>query len=362
VSFLERRPAIATLLLFGMSCALSVSIAAALVWLGVLRAPWLEDLELAYQLRTAPRKDLRILVLGDSFLASWSTDPHLKKDLAAYAAERGVGVINTADYGHGPANYYAQMQKVATEFKPGLVLLFYFVGNDLTDTQYRGPAFVRAGPDAGRRMTIPRKCRVPLPLDPDELFDWDAMVEHGIDSELIELARSGFATSSSRRERINPWLLALAMRSPRFLFDNILIDTECNRAAWRLTARFLSGIFEIAREVGADVNVIAIPDSVQIDRSNFDLYRKATIQVDDRLLASTRPQQLLSELCARHGVPMLDLLPIFEIHPDPASLYWRFDPHFSPEGHRLAFQILREAVLDPWVAYNQPEETRPRPR
>jgi hypothetical protein len=105
------------------------------------------------------------------------------------------------------------------------------------------------------------------------------------------------------------------------LLDDISMGTECNAAAWKVSAAFLTEIFAIARNVGADVQLVAIPSTVQLDRSQFDVYRRSTLQVDDRLLESTRPQQPLNELCARHDVPSLDLLPSFERHPDPASLY-----------------------------------------
>jgi hypothetical protein len=352
----ERRPAVATLLLFAVGCAVSASIAGLLVYLDVLRAPWLEDVERAYELRVASSGAQRILVLGDSFLAPWNTDPHLKKDLDAYASERGIGLVNEARHGLGPASYYAHMQKLAAEFEPGLVLIFYFVGNDLTDVQYHVPKFQPTEPAGAKPITIDPGCRIAFPRKrrAGGKFDWDAMSRHGIDPALVEMARSVVYAKKPPDERINPWLLTLAMSAPRYLLDNILMDTECNAAAWQVSAAFLTEIFAIARRVGADVQLIAIPSTVQLDRSHFDVYRRSTLQVDDRLLESTRPQELLSELCARHDVPFLDLLPYFERHPDPASLYWRFDPHFSSAGHRLAFEILREEVLDPWVARNRP--------
>ena len=352
----DRHRAIATFLLFAASCGLCATIAGLLVYLDVLRTPWLEDLERAYQVRVGSSGSARILVLGDSFLARWNTDPHLKQELEAYASERKIRLVNAAGYGLGPADYRARMQKLAAEFEPDLVLIFYFVGNDLTDVQYRVRSFQPARPPGAKPLTIDPSCQIASSSKrrPGGKFDWDAMLRHGIDPTLVEMARRVAYAQNPPDERINPWLLTLAMSAPRFLLDNILMDSECNAAAWRMSAAILSEIFAIARGVGAEVQVVAIPSTVQIDRSHFDVYRRSTLQVDDRLLESTRPQQLLGELCARHDVPFLDLLPYFERHPDPASLYWRFDPHFSAAGHRLAFEILRKQVLDPWVERNRP--------
>jgi hypothetical protein len=352
VGFFERRPTVAKWILFAVGCAVSLGIAAAALRLGWLRAPWLDALERSYELKASARKEQRILVLGDSFLAAWRTDTHLKKDLETWASERRIGLFNTAKHGSGPAYYYEQIRKVTPEFDPDLVLLFYFVGNDLTDVQYHGMKLDSGGTRPRTRFSIAPRCRIPYPSAPPGggRFDWDAMVKHGIDPELVARARRIAKVRSSSEGRINPWLLELAMRAPRYLLDNILMDTPCNQMAWRMTAEFLKGIFEIAREAGADLHLIAVPATVQIDRSHFDFYRRASLQVDDRLLVSTRPQQLLAALCARQGVPMLDLLPHFERHSDPASLYWPTDSHFSEAGHRLAFQIVREEILDPWLA------------
>lgn len=348
----ERRPAIATVLLFAVSCALCASIAGLLVHLGVLRGPWIDAARRAYELRVASSGGRRLLVLGDSFLASWNTEPHLKKEIEDYASSRGVGLVNEADYGIGPPGYLAHLKKVAPRLEPDLVLLFYFVGNDLTDVQYHLARFQPAEPAGAAPLTIDSDCRIGLSRKrrPGGRFDWDAMLRHGIDPALVEMAHDVAYAKKTPDERINPWLLTLAMSAPRYLLDNILMDTECNAQAWRVSSEILAEIFAIARGVGAEVAVVAIPSTVQIDRSHFDVYRRTTLQVDDRLLESTRPQDLLADLCARHDVRFVDLLPDFERHPDPASLYWRFDPHFSAAGHRLAFEIVRREVLDPWLA------------
>jgi len=347
----ERHPAIATSILFALGCVVSAALVGLLVYSGRLHVGWLDDLERAHQLRAASSGAQRILVLGDSFLAPWKIDSYLAKDLEAYASERGIGLFNAATYGLGPASYHARMKKLATEFEPDLVLVFYFVGNDLTDVQYHISEFRPTEPAGATPILNDPSCRIANSRDQQRggKFDWDAMARHGVDPELLEMARNVDLAKTPPDERINPWLLALAMRAPRYLLDNILMDSECNAVAWRMTAAYLADIFAIARGVGAEVRLVAIPSTVQIDRSHFDVYRRLTLQVDDRLLESTRPQRLLAALCARHDVPFLDLLPYFENHPDPASLYWRMDPHFSSAGHRFAFEILREEILDPWV-------------
>ncbi len=45
-------------------------------------------------------------------------------------------VLNTATGGMGPFDYLTEMRTKGISFKPDIVLLFYYVGNDLADVQY----------------------------------------------------------------------------------------------------------------------------------------------------------------------------------------------------------------------------------
>ena len=59
-----------------------------------------------------------------------------------------------------------------------------------------------------------------------------------------------------------------------------------------------------------------------------------------------------SRFARRSGIPVVDLYPQVATHPDPASLYWRWDGHFAQAGARMtanaAFALaqgyLREAA------------------
>jgi len=352
MEFFERRPVFGSLLVLSIGFAISAILVLVLISLGILQGPPFEASAESQALETGSEKDLRILVLGDSFVSHWNLDHHLKGDLEAYAAERDIGLVNVGKYGAGPLNYYFKMKELFSELNPGLVLLFYYVGNDLTDIQYFRGSLPATDPKSDASLIIPKQCKPPLqkPSDGPRKFDWDEMIEHGIDPELVKMARRASDDPDSGHERINPWMLRLAMRSPHYLRDNILVESKCNQVAWLHTARLLSAMFEMAREGGAEFQVVAIPETTQIDRSHFDLYQRATFDVDDAFLDSNRPQELLGRLSRRHGVPMTDLLPRFKSHPDSASLYWPYDPHFSEAGHRYAFQIVREEILDPWFS------------
>jgi len=105
--------------------------------------------------RVRPQRDpasarLRLLILGDSFIRSGSQlDSELQSRLAAY----DVSVLNLAEGGTGPFEYLSAMRGAGAEFRPNVVLLSYYVGNDLTDVENH-PQFVSRSRGAGRATGI----------------------------------------------------------------------------------------------------------------------------------------------------------------------------------------------------------------
>ena len=74
----------------------------------------------------------KLLVIGDSFIVPKGLLGRLlSRDLGSF----DVAVLNAATSGTGPFEYLEEMKTVGTEFKPDVVLLSYYVGNDLTNVQ-----------------------------------------------------------------------------------------------------------------------------------------------------------------------------------------------------------------------------------
>jgi hypothetical protein len=71
---------------------------------------------------------------------------------------------------------------------------------------------------------------------------------------------------------------------------------------------------ELCRARSARLAVVMFPHSIQVNRSHFDFFRRMTFAMDDRTLEGTRPQDLMRELCAERGIPLLDLLPALKAH------------------------------------------------
>jgi hypothetical protein len=60
--------------------------------------------------------------------------------------------------------------------------------------------------------------------------------------------------------------------------------------------------------------------------------------------------RLANEMLAGLDIPYIDLLPAFTAHPDPKSLFYIYDGHFSPEGNKVVASCLRDFLLQNHLA------------
>ncbi|MEM9380949.1 MAG: hypothetical protein AAGB93_13440 [Planctomycetota bacterium] len=289
--------------------------------------------------RAWERAEERVAVFGDSFLAS-PLGAMLVDDLS----RDGVAVTNLAEQGTGPVVYHARLRHRTLDPAPDLVLVGYYVGNDLTDTRDRDP--VEQAEGGPRGPVFPRRPWFDLYVD-DYVrqktrrghawtFDWAAYEEQGLPVDLIELGRSG---------RMNPWLLDLASKRPKHLLDNVLVEGEENEAAWERVAAEFRAMKALCDGRGIPMAVVVFPRSIQIARWRFAFFGRLGFELDDRTLESTRPQDLMKALCAAQGIPVLDVLPHLRANAD-EDLYIENDDHLNAVGNRLVADVLEPFLVE----------------
>jgi len=316
---------------------------------GALRLGWIPNRE--YE-RARPSGDptaarRRLLILGDSFLIEdLGLAPVLRSGLAPY----GVSVLNLAQGGTGPFEYLDAMRGAGAAFRPDVVLLGYYAGNDLTDVENHPRFAVNVGGGRGatgvaihtgdswrersylyqsiRRLAQPWLVRYLH-------IDYGAAAAAGVAPELLD---------DARKLRINPWLVELAVRDREHLLENVLMETPGDEAAFGKVTELLTEVDEACRALGAQLVLVVFPATIQVDRSHFEFFRELTFDVDERTLDSTRPQDRLAELARQRGVEILDLLPLMKAHASEAP-YRDKDDHFSARGNELAARQMLDFLL-----------------
>ncbi len=256
----------------------------------------------------APAKPL-VLWLGDSFVFGHGANyEDCWVGLLAAAPDAGHRHCNTGVPGYGPTQYRAVLEdELARGLAPAVVVAVSFLGNDFHDTVWDKDAPVEGGVIGGAtglRNWIKRSLHS---------YRLVSQVYHriagGVPKETAaaaELAdpeqwRSGLLAEGERRYRAEFERMATICSTAGIPFLAVLVPSQPMVEQWR--------------QSGAPTGV----------------------EVADPRAAVARARQILTGL----GIRTVDLTGALAEH-DPSAMFLRFDGHFTPAGHKVVFDVLRE--------------------
>ena len=258
---------------------------------------------------------VRLALIGDSFavgavrqddnFASWMERLH-----------PGLEVYNFGVSAISPDAYAAILKGEALRFSPDVVLVAFFVGNDITgppDPQRPFwspilPVFVRRTWRLGRewfRLEFESPPALALP-----------QLAHP------SVPQKGFNLSKATYLEVEIERLAVSRRSQQEAMDPF----------WQGALKYLREMRDETRRHRAEFAIVFIPDEYQVNpdlRDNIVSVRG--IPVDD--IDLQLPQRKLGEFCTAEGIRCLDLLPVFTSEPD---TYLPQDTHWNEKGNRIA--------------------------
>jgi lysophospholipase L1-like esterase len=305
------------------------------------------------ELRPGPAApgNLRIAVLGDSFTEALQVDEavtwerQLQNRLQASAhcrVRRGLGgaveVLNFGVGGYGTGQELLTWRHLARFYRPQLVLLALYPGNDFTDNspdpQPDRPVF-RLGPD-GRleqddafRRTAAYRWRTSLP------GQWlDALMNHSRVLQLANESKNRFAALQQLRSKAGAGPASAAA---------IPFTRPASESAWAVTAALLTALDQEVRADGARLLVVSVssPDQVWPKRAE----RPADPFAQERRLGG---------LLQARSIPYLSLGPTLQLEVDRHGLllhgFAGQEPghgHWNPEGHRLAAAAMADWLCRP---------------
>ena len=278
------------------------------------------------------RGQVRVLILGDSFaLEGRPQAPRAAEILRRYLEKRQVSVLNLAVGGFGPRDYQKQFRTWGEIYAPHLVLLFYYVGNDISDTK------------VGRRPFAPSAV---LPLGDGALGSaqrWLARAQGWSAVAPVIGDALGELRWARRRHQFHVSLeqgtYQIVPDKRDYFSDSLLIRSAAAHEAWETNKKLIADIAGRAGRWGARLLVVICPATFQINRSNYNFYRRLGLTMDEDMLLTSRPQQLFLAFCGESGLQCLDLLPAFRGAAD--EYYLENDDHWNERGHRLAFELVR---------------------
>ena len=269
----------------------------------------------------------RIAVIGDSFIVGFvprrfgfvrSLEDRLRRTAGS------VEVLNFGVVGSEPKDYLEILQQEVLAFQPDLVLLGFYVGNDV------------------------KKPRSPIsPLYKDwyitfRMIDWlreeNRTDRRFVDLSLMENRSPAFWLDWERIPRVwdrDEFLRQSAKREPLLRVDE---GTELSHA-WSMTLALLKEFHGTCQEANTSASVVIFPDQVQVDQ-DLRLRLSQTQGWDLSSLNRSLPQDRLTRFLEESAIPYVDLLPFFSPQGTlpAAHLYLPNDTHLSPSGNKLAAQ------------------------
>lgn len=278
---------------------------------------------LTWEAKPEPSKN-RVLLIGDSFVHKYGD---LSKSLTKGFIKNHAQFLNISFSGEGPHEYLLKAQKWIPKIKPKLVILSYYVGNDLTDSGRMKYKLVSSFFD--RFYLYNYSIKNDLLRSEDE-FPYEEWTKMGITQGTMKMALSG---------KINPWLIEAARMNPNYLLDNILMEGRGNQKLWERAKSSVNKIIKIAKDNGSKIAIVIFPRSVQINKELFPFFKSLQFKLSKDLLSSRRPQDKLLELCQVSKIQCLDLLPPFSLSNE-KSLYLPTDDHLNKEGNLLASRLI----------------------
>jgi len=313
-------------------------------------------------LRAAPPP--RIVVLGDSFMEAYSValDEAFHRRLARrLSTGREVTTINLGTGGYGTLQSLLAYREAGRAFSPDLVLLGFYVHNDVADDS------IELQQAFGSRLRIDGRPFV----DPSSR-DWRVIPpDYEKSVELFEAARHRIAhTSSSIVARSS---LVWAVRSAASRLKDLLSglaagDTEAGddlrrramarygaqfceeppeyTAAWGITRRILERLDAEVTASGARLVVFDVPALYDVDPRRVDGRLGSALRAGEACHEEAPGHARLQGITTELGIDYIDLLPGFRsaYREEGLPLHHESDRHWNAAGHALAAEIVARSL------------------
>ena len=307
----------------------------------------------------------RIVVLGDSFMEAYQVplEQSLPYLLQERLASRGVEVLNLGVGGYGTAQALLALQEDGIRYRPGLVVLAFYAGNDVQNNSYLIEAALH-GEDEPTTFSRPyaRASSLDAELEwrpPDRTRlepharRWRERRHSSLDAlrralqpamvvNLVEQATGRLWSRLRGRETYDPQLLL------GWPFLREVSDPHAARLwdeAWTATRRLLLEIDRAARAAGARFAVLVVPTQFQVDARALAALRAA---YPDLELDPLRINRELDRFGAEAGIPLVDPTPALA-REDGAGrpMYYALeDHHWNAAGQALATDLLAEFLVE----------------
>ena len=301
--------------------------------------------------KAKPENTLRIAVLGDSFTSAVQVSYQqtfvavMQKELekCINLKSQKVEVINFGVDGYGTAQQLLTLREKVWDFQPDIVLLAFFIGNDVTDNSrklennhYR-PFFIYKNDKleldlSFRELTISQANRYMI-TTVDKLPTW--LINNVRILQIIKKVETDQRKRNAARHFEK--LQANNFREPR---------NPAWQEAWKITDELIGIMAKEVQEKGAEFQVATVMTPTQIHSNKG--WREGYMKIMD-IQDWSYPTKRLKNLGEIHNFDVIDLIKPFDdyVQENPVCFHGFKNTamctgHWNATGHKLAGEIIAE--------------------
>lgn len=287
---------------------------------------------------------LSIVVLGDSFMEANMVPLQnvFHKHLERIAASRGTQIVtyNLGVGGYGTLQEYMMFKKAGAKRKPNLVLLAFYMHNDVrNNAEYLnvGAQTMREGKRKRPYLKQSNAAEWTI-LKPDykaiqakylkQKNSWSFRIKYN--SALLSLIRNVQRTFESRSQ---------AVRGLGTLAMHICQGAQHYEPAWGTTERIIKRLKNEVQATGAKLIVFSVPTIFDTDKNLIAELEPLAKKSNLRFCVENSPgYRRLRTILERNDIPYIDLVPDFRrvVTEEGRNLFVKGDWHWNSEGHALA--------------------------
>src|SRR5262245_31634234 len=298
----------------------------------------------------------RVALLGDSFLEALQVP--FEQSVTSLLEHRlsRAEVMSFGVSGTGTARQYLALRHYALPYKPDVVVLFFFAGNDISDNSARlqgkpylpYPAVTPTGKLARNPSGEP--LFTPFADQSSRLSAVTAILKDNWKSyrfvrELVDKSPEVNRVLFQLKLTSTPPEAVNAPTAEQFGFYEIYrsqLRPEWAEA-WDVTQELILATRKAAVSNGSQFLVVLVPAAWEVYAEHWEAVLQRLPAMRDASLDLERPSKRLAAFLTANDVAFVNLLPEFRrAASDSPPLYVKDDAHWTFEGHRLATKAVAE--------------------
>lgn len=284
-----------------------------------------------------PKNTLRLLTLGDSLTfglgveGSESFPKILEGELNRNSGlDKFYEVLNMGILGYGPVEYLNTYLEVGRTFKPDILIVGFFLGNDSLDSLW---------------FDINKKA-ISLKSFPDKLVPF----------ELNEFLKNNSYLWLFLLQKYYGWVQSQSVDNIKLVFQNdvkahMLYDVQIDpsgqymKKSWDLTEQALEKISAVAAKNKTRIVILLLPTKEQIIPDEWKKVKTGGHNVDQRLYSDSAPRKIMLALCQKYNWNCLDLQDPLRDQDDLEGLFVKDDFHLRRRGNEVVSKLIFDYLL-----------------